>query len=42
MSREARGFVDGLGWLYQAVAATCASVTLMVAGIEVPVKRGNA
>ena len=42
MSREARGFVDGLGWLHQAVAATCASVTMMLAGIEVPVKRGNA
>ena len=42
MSPEARGFVDGLGWLHQAVAATCTSVTLMVAGIEVPVKRGPA
>ncbi len=42
MSPEARGFVDGLGWLHQAVAATCTNVTLMVAGIEVPVKRGAA
>ena len=41
MSPEARGFVDGLGWLHQAVAAACSNVTLMVAGIEVPVKRGS-
>ena len=39
MSPEVRGFVDGLGWLHQAVAAACANVTMMVAGIEVPVKR---
>ena len=42
MSPEARAFVDGLGWLHQAVAATCTNVTLMVAGIEMPVKRGAA
>ncbi len=42
MSPEARGFVDGLGWLHQAVAAACTNVTLMVAGIDVPVKRGPA
>ena len=42
MSPEARGFVDGLGWLHQSVAATCTNVTMMVAGIEVPVKRGPA
>lgn len=42
MSPEARGFVDGLGWLHQSVAAACANVTLMVAGIEVPVKRCQA
>ena len=42
MSAQARAFVDGLGWLHQAVAATCARVTLMVAGIEVPVKRDEA
>lgn len=42
MAREVRGFIDGLGWLHQAVAATCASVTWMVAGIEMPVKRGAA
>ena len=40
MSAEARGFVDGLGWLHQSVAAVCTDVTMMVAGIEVPVKRG--
>ena len=42
MSAEARGFVDGLGWLHQSVAAACANVTMMVAGIELPVKRGPA
>ena len=42
MSPEARAFVDGLGWLHQSVAAACNNVTLMVAGIEVPVKRGSA
>jgi adenosylcobinamide kinase/adenosylcobinamide-phosphate guanylyltransferase len=42
MSAEARAFVDSLGWLYQAVAAACTNVTLMVAGIEMPVKRGAA
>ena len=39
VSAEARRFVDELGWLHPAVAAQCASVTLMVAGIELPVKR---
>ncbi len=39
LSREARHFVDELGRLHQAVAARCARVTFMVAGIEVPVKR---
>lgn len=39
MSREARHFVDQLGRLHQAIAARCDRVTLMVAGIEVPVKR---
>ncbi|MEO8806101.1 MAG: bifunctional adenosylcobinamide kinase/adenosylcobinamide-phosphate guanylyltransferase [Burkholderiaceae bacterium] len=42
MSAEARAFVDGLGWLHQSVAAACTNVTMMVAGIEVPVKRGPA
>ncbi len=39
MGREARRFVDDLGWLHQAVATRCAAVTLMVAGIEMAVKR---
>ncbi len=39
VTRAARQFVDELGQLHQAVAAKCASVTLMVAGIEVAVKR---
>jgi adenosylcobinamide kinase / adenosylcobinamide-phosphate guanylyltransferase len=38
MSPEARGAVDALGRLHQRVAAACARVTLMVAGIELPVK----
>ncbi|MDO9313846.1 MAG: bifunctional adenosylcobinamide kinase/adenosylcobinamide-phosphate guanylyltransferase [Burkholderiaceae bacterium] len=39
LSPQARGFVDRLGRLHQVVAARCSRVTLMVAGIEVPVKR---
>ena len=39
LGAEARRFVDDLGRLHQSVAAQCARVTLMVAGIEVPVKR---
>lgn len=39
MSAQARRFVDELGRLHQRVAACCDRVTLMVAGIEVPVKR---
>jgi adenosylcobinamide kinase/adenosylcobinamide-phosphate guanylyltransferase len=42
MTREARRFVDELGRLHQMVAARCDAVTPMVAGIEVPVKRGGA
>jgi adenosylcobinamide kinase / adenosylcobinamide-phosphate guanylyltransferase len=42
LTPEARRYVDELGHLHQAVAALCADVTLMVAGIEVPVKRGAA
>lgn len=38
MTREARHFVDELGRLHQAVAAHCARVTLMVAGLELAVK----
>lgn len=38
MTREARGFVDTLGLLHQAVAALCGRVTLTVAGCELRVK----
>jgi adenosylcobinamide kinase/adenosylcobinamide-phosphate guanylyltransferase len=40
LSAEARRYVDELGHLHQAVAALCTEVTLMVAGIELAVKRG--
>ncbi|MEW6706586.1 MAG: bifunctional adenosylcobinamide kinase/adenosylcobinamide-phosphate guanylyltransferase [Pseudomonadota bacterium] len=40
LPRQARAFVDALGRLHQAVAAACARVTFMVAGLEVPVKPG--
>lgn len=39
MSREARRYVDALGRLHQQVAARCPRVTLMVAGLEMAVKR---
>lgn len=42
MSREARRFVDELGSLHQMLAAQCARVTLMVAGVEWPLKRESA
>jgi adenosylcobinamide kinase/adenosylcobinamide-phosphate guanylyltransferase len=38
MSAEARSAVDALGRLHQRVAAACARVTLVVAGIEMPLK----
>ena len=38
LGAETRRFVDALGRLHQAVAGLCSRVTLMVAGIEVPVK----
>jgi adenosylcobinamide kinase/adenosylcobinamide-phosphate guanylyltransferase len=38
MSADARRFVDELGHLHQAVARIAGRVTLMVAGLEVPVK----
>ena len=38
MGREARHFVDELGGLHREVAALAGRVTLVVAGIEVPVK----
>jgi adenosylcobinamide kinase/adenosylcobinamide-phosphate guanylyltransferase len=41
MTGAARHFVDALGRLHQRVAAVCDRVTLMVAGIEVPVKGGR-
>ena len=39
LSPEARRFVDELGRLHQLLARRCDRVTLMVAGIAVPVKR---
>ena len=42
LTREARRFVDELGRLHQEVAELCPHVTLMVAGIEVAVKRSAA
>jgi len=40
LTSQARHFVDELGRLHQLVAASCERVTLMVAGIAVPVKGG--
>jgi adenosylcobinamide kinase/adenosylcobinamide-phosphate guanylyltransferase len=42
MSAEARRFVDALGLLHQRIGALCESVTLMVAGVECPIKRSAA
>ena len=42
LGRETRHFLDELGRLHQAVARVCERVTLMVAGIELPVKRAPA
>jgi adenosylcobinamide kinase/adenosylcobinamide-phosphate guanylyltransferase len=39
LSAEARAFVDALGRLHQQVAARCPRVTLMVAGLEMAVRR---
>ena len=39
LTPPARRFVDELGRLHQLVADSCDRVTLMVAGIEVPIKR---
>jgi adenosylcobinamide kinase/adenosylcobinamide-phosphate guanylyltransferase len=39
LSRESREFLDALGFLHQRVAAVCERVTLMVAGLEMAVKR---
>ena len=41
LSREARGCVDALGHLHQALAAHCPRVTLMVAGCELRLKDGR-
>ena len=41
LGADTRRFVDELGRLHQAVAAICSRVTLMVAGIEVAVKRSD-
>ena len=38
LGREVREFVDALGGLNQAVAASCGTVTLMVAGLALTVK----
>ncbi len=38
LGAETRRFVDELGRLHRAVGEVCSRVTLMVAGIEVPVK----
>ena len=38
MGREVRAFVDALGMLNQAVAATCQRVTLMAAGLPLTLK----
>ena len=38
MGREVRAFVDALGRLNQDVAATCQRVTLMAAGLLIPLK----
>jgi adenosylcobinamide kinase/adenosylcobinamide-phosphate guanylyltransferase len=41
LGREVRHFVDELGRLHQDIAARCADVTLMVAGLALPVRRGG-
>jgi adenosylcobinamide kinase / adenosylcobinamide-phosphate guanylyltransferase len=41
MSVEARRFVDALGLLHQRMGAICEMVTLMVAGIECPIRRSG-
>ncbi len=38
VSAQARGFVDALGRLHQQLAALCSRVSLLVAGIEMPLK----
>jgi adenosylcobinamide kinase/adenosylcobinamide-phosphate guanylyltransferase len=41
MDADTRRFVDTLGRLHQRMAAVCTRVTLLVAGCELPVKRGT-
>lgn len=41
LGREVRAFVDALGRLNQEVAQACERVTLMVAGVPVPIKGGS-
>jgi adenosylcobinamide kinase/adenosylcobinamide-phosphate guanylyltransferase len=38
MTPPLRRFIDELGRLHQRIAQSCERVTLMVAGIEMPVK----
>jgi adenosylcobinamide kinase/adenosylcobinamide-phosphate guanylyltransferase len=42
LTAQARRFVDELGRLHQLVAQSCERVTLMVAGIEMPIKSEGA
>lgn len=42
LGAEVRRFVDELGCLHQDLAALCGDVTLMVAGLELPVRRAGA
>jgi adenosylcobinamide kinase / adenosylcobinamide-phosphate guanylyltransferase len=39
LGSETRAFLDALGLLHQRIAALCPRVTLMVAGLELPLKR---
>ena len=39
MGELSRKFVDESGWLHQQIAATASHVTLVVAGLEMPLKR---
>jgi adenosylcobinamide kinase / adenosylcobinamide-phosphate guanylyltransferase len=41
MGAPTRHFVDALGRLHQRVAGVCSRVTLLVAGLELPVKPGH-
>ncbi len=41
LGRDVRGFVDALGRLNQDVAQLCQRVTLMVAGVPVPIKSSS-